>query len=77
MNESTFFKDPSFHTTLVTVNFKQPLSQKSIDEVKERIQKILDEQYSSEKVYQIDKIYSDGLVCLRTGASNQMITPLH
>ncbi len=70
MGDFTFFREPTFHVTLLIVNFKEP--SKEIEEVKIKIKELLSD-YKSEKVYQIENIFKNGLLCLKAGDT---VTPL-
>ena len=66
MGEFTFFKEPTFHVTLLTVNFME--SSSNIEEIKEKIRQKLSK-IESEKVYQIENIFKDGLLSVKYGDS--------
>ena len=70
MGEHKFFPEPTFHITLLTVNFSEP--SEDIEETKIKIQEKLS-QYESQKIYQIENIFNEALICIKTGDN---VTPL-
>ena len=66
MGEFTFFPEPTIHVTLLTINFKE--SNANIEGIKEKIKEQL-ALINSDKVYQIENIFKEGLLSVKFGDS--------